>query len=146
MISYDQALLRDNTKEVCALTQASWKELEQQVPYDPDWDLLLKLEDMGCLKLYRQRHLEVTVGIAVVILTPSTHNKGCKVGMVETIYVRPHNRGKGQEFLDYIEKDLVASGVSYVVLGLPPRYGDNPAFVAKRGYMKTDNLFMKQLV
>lgn len=145
MIKFQVALLAECIESTKTLAQASHLELKNPLPYDPDWQLLVTLEQRGCLKLYQVVMMGVVVGIAVVILSPSTHHKGLHTAVVDCIFIRPHNRGVGKQFLSFIEEDLRQEGVTILSLGLPPQYGDAPSFLDKEHYHKTDHLFTRTL-
>lgn len=145
MIRFRPALLAENLKSTKLLTQASWLELEHQLEYDPDWQLLVRLEQMGHLHLYQVTSMGKVAGAAVVITSPSTHQKGKVNATVDFIFIRPHNRGVGARFLEYIEDRLREKGVHALTVGLPPRYGDAPKFLDRTHYRKTDHLFTRTL-
>ena len=86
-----------------------------------------------------------SAGVAVVILAPSTHQQGQLNAVIDAVYIEKTHRGQGPEFLEYIESKLKSEGVGIVTIGLPPKYGDNPTFLAGKPYTKTDNLFTRSL-
>lgn len=145
MIKFKQSKLVDNLVGTRKLAHASWLELQHGLDYDPDWDLLVSLENIGALQLYQVLHLGKVVGMAVVIIAPSTHHKGLITATIDCIYIQPQSRGVGKSFLHYIETQLTLQGVSILTLGLPPAYGDEPSFLKDKPYRKTDNLFTRLL-
>ncbi len=123
------------------LVHQSWTELQHNRGLDIDWDLLVKLDTLNFIRVYTLGD----VGVAVALLSPSIHERGKRVAVIETIYMERSYRVHSQDFLEYIENELRAEGVHSLTIGLPPKYGDKPRLLEGKPYKKTDNLFMRTL-
>lgn len=87
----------------------------QDIPLEPDFEQYYKLEEMGMLRFFSARNDQgKLLGYAVFMVRNNLHYKSSKQAVQDIIYISPHERGFGAEFIEWCDAMLKAEGVQLV--------------------------------
>ena len=143
----EEKVTKELLEEVKPLITKHWNEIAhyKDVPLDPDYDLYLKMQEMGLLRSYSARDTDnKLIGYAVYFVKGHAHYKSTLFAQEDIIYVDPERRGMGLFLLKYADEELKKIGVKVVTHHI--KYSHDWSKAAERlGYEKTDMILMKRL-
>ena len=144
-MKYSLEVLKEIKEEISPLFEKAWEEVDflaDHVELDPDWDLAIKMEEMGMFRTYTMREEGVLVGFTCVIVQPLLHSRSNFHSAVDVAYIDPSHRGSFKSFLRLIESDLKDQGVKTFSFNLKS-WDKTGEFLKKEGYTHTENEYMK---
>ncbi len=120
-VKFDVEDIRLVQKELEPLIEANYSDIEiysEKVVLDPDWTMYGMFEEMGLVKVITLRVERVLVGYYIMLLHPSLHAKGDKLGVCDSVYIDPSLRGGFTAYRLFKEAERVAreEGVSVMTM------------------------------
>mgnify|MGYP001565127702 CR=1 FL=1 len=147
-ITFTQEPLVSVWDEAMALAPAHWMEsaLLLNHPQQMNRALYDALEANGSLRCFAARDDGRLIGYASYLLSPSLHAAGIQASQ-DTVYLDPSVRGRkiGSEFLQWIEADLMAAGVTAIYQHAADQ-SPMAGYLRHHGYRETHRLFVKEMV
>ena len=144
---YSLEFLEEIQEEIAPMFQDAWDEVDQLADYvelDPDWDRILKLEELGIWRTYTARSEGKLVGYVCVLIDSLLHSKGHYHAATDVAYMKPEARGCFNEFLRLVEDDLKIEGVEWFTFTLKS-WDKRGKFLEKKGFRLYENVYQKYI-
>jgi hypothetical protein len=106
-IAFKQEKLEGNIDEARALSEEHWHEVGhyRDMPLDVNWDMYLRLEATGALRVFSARAAHLLVGYALYLIGSALSYRTIVTAQCSTIYLHPDYRAGrlGMRFIKYTE-------------------------------------------
>lgn len=134
-------------EELRPLLFAHWREIAhyQDIELKPDWSTYLKVEEMGCLRVFTARDdQEKLIGYAVFMVRPNLHYSDSIQACQDILYVDKERRGFGAKFIAWCDRALQAEGVQAVYHHVKREHNFG-SLLERMGYQLVDLIYSKRL-
>lgn len=117
-----------------------------KVKFEPDLDLMRKLEEQGAFIISVMRKDGQVIGYTTLILSPDLHHKHLKVATCRLIYLDPEHRNKslGKKLIKNMEKVAKEHGCEGLNIGVSVRK-DFSKGLKWLGYSEIETWYGKEL-
>lgn len=139
--------IKDVLEEAKPLLVAHWEEIAhyKDIPFDPDYDQYLKLEELGITRSYSARTEDgILIGYAVFVIKYNLHYKTSLQALQDIVYLDPKHRGAGFFLIKFCDAELKKEGIQVVVQHVKAAHNFGPALV-RMGYELQDLIYTKRL-
>lgn len=134
-------------EEAKPLLKKHWEEIShyKDIPFDPDYDQYLKLEELGITRSFSARTKDgILIGYAVFFLRPHIHYKSTMMAHQDIVYVDKEHRGIGFMLLKFCDEELKKEGVVVVTQHIKSKFNFGP-MLERMGYELMDLIYVKRL-
>jgi len=148
MLTFQQERMHDAYREIERLVPEHWSYVTtNEWPADVDWEAMLRLEDIGILRLMVARNAGELVGYAVFLLAPALHYKGKLFAHDDAFFLSaPHRKGgNGFKLFKAAETMLREAGVDRIVCHEKFTKVDLSTFFKHLGYRVSERNWFKDL-
>ena len=138
-------------QEIIPLASAHAKEMDypvfDQAPLDLDEDAYRAIEAAGLLRVFTARQDNILVGYAIFIVAMALEHRTVKQGLEAGFYLAPEVRlGRtAVRFLSYCDSEMAEEKVAMVLYHSPVAHPKFGAILARRGYVKVDEIYARRL-
>lgn len=120
MISYRQEFIDIVKDEALPLLRDHYSEVytaKEVFDLQMDWDLYIKLENSGLLKVFTARDDNKLVGYLCVVISPNLHSKGTLTASEDGLFVdKPYRGGSvATGLVEFAEKCLKDDGLKILI-------------------------------
>lgn len=141
---------RENTspqlfEEMWPLIQAHYKEIAkfQDIKLDPNFELYMKLDSSGALRVFTARSEEgLLLGYACFLVHPHLHFKNSLQAFHDLIFIEKPARGHGSKFIKYCDDMLKEEGVEVISYGVSLKH-DWGLILKRMGYESIDTVYAR---
>ena len=147
-LTFQQERLRDTYEEIKPLVPEHWEYVTtDEWPADVDWDAMLRLEDIGILRLMAARSDGRLVGYAIFILAPALHYRNKLLAHDDAFFLsKPYRKGgNGIAMFRAAEAMLRAAGADRIVCHEKFTKVDLSAFFTRLGFRVSERNWFKDL-
>lgn len=147
-MNFQRERAHDVFEEMKPLFQKHWDEIShyKDIPLDPDFDMYLKMEDMGVLRVFTAREDDKTlVGYAVFFIKHNLHYKSSLQAMQDIIFIDSEHRGTGVKLILWCDRQLKSEGVQIVFQHVKVATPHTVALFKRLGYEEVDVILGKRL-
>lgn len=142
---------RENTSpalfdEMWPLIQAHYKEIArfQNIPLDPNFELYMKLDSAGALRVFTARSDDgLLLGYGCFLVHGHLHFKNSLQAFHDLLFIEKAARGRGAFFIKYCDDQLKLEGVQVISYGVSVQ-NDWGAILKRRGYEAVDTVYARQ--
>lgn len=147
MIKFSVESLHDCLEELEPLLKEHHKEIalyQDRVPFNPDYERYLDLEESGELHTVVAREDGKVVGYYMSFLVPHIHYKDTLYAINDVVYLEPRVRHSSiaQHMIEYVEENLKELGVSVITLHMKT-YLPFEGLARKLGFEKVEYIYSK---
>ncbi len=131
--------------EILAMSEAHFKEVSRygQGCWDPEIPVYRAMETAGTLKIFTLRRDGVLIGYCTMLVR--RHHHANQVRAVEDgLYIRPECRGRGAEFIFWIDEQLAAMGARVVYRSVQSLH-DHGKMFERQGYQVSEITWSKTI-
>lgn len=147
MMIFKEESVKDVLDEIKPLLKEHWNEIAhyKDIPFDPDYEAYLKLDESGFLKVFTARtDTGVLIGYAVYFIKHNIHYRSSLQALQDILYLHPAHRGRGSVFISWCDDQLKSKGVQIVSQHIKAAH--NWSRVLERmGYELMDLIYVKRL-
>lgn len=146
MIEYGSERVSEIWKEIYPLFEKHWDEIShfKDIPLEPDYDLYVKMDGLGMVRVYTARENGVLIGYSVYLIRPNLHYKSSLQANQDVIYIRPERRGFGSKFIAWCDEKLREEKVQIVTHHVKEAHDFSPV-LKRMGYELVDKLYCRRL-
>lgn len=134
--------------EAAPLLEAHWEEIAhfKDVPLNPDYDLYLKMEVLGVVRVFTMRDAGRLTGYIVYLVRPALHYQQSVQATQDILYLNPALRGHmlGARMLQWCDEQLAAEGVDFVHQHVKVAH-DFGVLLKRLGYEHVEQLWTRRL-
>lgn len=142
MITYQIESLTEQLETIKPFFYSHWDEIEQdieRVPLDPQYEMYLKLDEMGQILFATVREHGEIFGYFVGFVSPGLHHRTCITLQMDMMWLHPDLRS--EDSLGQVEADMVCMGLLDVVEEEAIRRGAHRMFMGSKLHKDASRLF-----
>jgi hypothetical protein len=133
-------------EEMMPLIQSHYLEIArfQDIPLDPNFELYMKLDSAGALRVFTARSEEgLLLGYGCFLVHSHLHFKNSLQAFHDLLFIEKAARGHGGLFIKYCDDQLTLEGVKVISYGVSIQ-NDWGAILKRRGYEAIDTVYARQ--
>lgn len=139
--------IADVLEEAKPLLLKHWEEIAhyKDIPFDPDYDQYIKLEELGTTRSFSARTEDgVLIGYAVFFVRPHIHYRSTLMAYQDIIFLDKAHRGIGFFFIKFCDDSLRSEGIKVVLQHIKAKFNWGP-MIERMGYELQDLIYTKRL-
>ena len=140
--------LHDCWGEIATLAYEHYLEIAvfRDIPFDPDKDRYLRLEDAGMIHCFTVRDAGVLIGYAVFIAQTNGHYQSSLQAVQDVLYLHNDYRrtGLARELICFCDQELRVAGVQVVYQHVKPAR-DFSKLLESEGYQLVERVYARKL-
>jgi GNAT superfamily N-acetyltransferase len=145
-LSFQRETVEGIQFEILPLLQKHFEEVatHQDVQLNPDFELFLRADEIGMLRVYTARSGRELVGYACFFLKGHQHYKESLQATLDLLFIHPNFRGTGKKFIDFFETELSNEGAEVINLHVTSRF-DYSSILKRMGYWPSETTYTKRV-
>lgn len=145
-MKFSEERIVDTIEEAKPLLFKHWDEVAhyKDISLNPDFDLYIKMEEMGMTKCYIARDEGKMAGYAVFFIKHHPHYKQSLFATQDIIFIDSERRGTGLFLIKFCDEELKKIGVQVVSHHIKFAHDWSKA-LERLGYEKQDIILTKRL-
>lgn len=147
-MNFKREAAKDCLEEMKPLFVKHWQEIAhyKDILLDPDFDMYLKMEDAGVLRVFTARDdNNVLSGYAVFFIKHNIHYKQSLQAVQDIIFIDPEKRGVGAKLVLWCDRALRDEGVQVVYQHIKVSTPHTIEFFKRLNYVPVDLILAKRL-
>lgn len=146
-MKFQRELAQHVLVEIIPLLEKHYEEIAhyKDIPLDPDYEVYMKMETIGFLRVYTARTEEgKLIGYCIYFVKTNPHYKTSLQALQDVFFIDPAHRGFGAKLLIWTHKELKAEGVQLVCQHIKAAHDFGP-MLERLGYEFMDKIYVKRL-
>lgn len=147
MHTFARESIKDCIDEAYPLLYEHWQSIAhyKDIELDPAVDEYINLEKAGIIRCFTVRtEFRKLIGYGVYFVRPNLHYRSSIQAVQDILYIDPHFRGIGKEFINWCDEQLRSEGVQCVYQHVKLAF-DFGAMLKRLGYEAIETIYGRRL-